>query len=99
MIPIQRGEAAEGAYLFDNNGSPGQSRTADLRFRKRLLSPKHNDLAYVGACSTPQFMAVVADTEHLSEHKTERLPGTTLVFPRAAGVRLTYSATDAHRLR
>jgi hypothetical protein len=40
MIPIQRGEAAEGAYLFNNNnGSPGQSRTADLRFRKPLLYP------------------------------------------------------------
>src|SRR5664280_1443529 len=50
MIPIQRGEAAGGAYLFDNNGSPGQSRTADLRFRKPLLYPSelqgHKDLRH-----------------------------------------------------
>ena len=50
MIPIQRGEAAGAAYLLDNNGSPGQSRTADLRFRKPLLYPSelqgHKDLRH-----------------------------------------------------
>jgi len=54
---------------MEEYGGPGQSRTADQRFRKRPLLPKHNNLASVGARSTPLFAAVVADTEHFSEHK------------------------------
>jgi hypothetical protein len=61
-----------GLLSRSENGGPGQSRTADLRFRKRPLLRKHNNLACVGACSTPHFVAVVADIEHNSEHKKER---------------------------
>ena len=56
------------------DGGPGQSRTADQRFRKRPLLREHNNLACDGACPTAQFMAVVADTEHLSEHKKQSPP-------------------------
>ena len=46
--PTNDSEEAEYSEVFENSGGPGQSRTADLRFRKPLLYPSelqgHKDL-------------------------------------------------------